>query len=127
MRRIAVLPLAGAILALLIAPLALAWRDPTLREREQITNWYPAYIRNAPVRCLLIVIHISSRNARYALTYAQPLNALKPHSDCIRYVGNGFYILRKRGEKWKSIFAGSVDPPCSLKIPRDLTPCEKNP
>ena len=125
MRRMPVVLLGVAVLFLLIAPLGLAWREPTLREREQITGWYPAYIRNAPVRCLFIVIHISSQDARYALTYAQPLNALKPHSDCLRYAANGFDILTKRRGKWSSIYSGSVEPPCSLKIPRDLTRCWK--
>ena len=114
-----------ALLSLLNAPLALAWRDPTLREREQITSWYPAGIRNAPVRCVFIVIHVSSKDARYALTYAQPLNVLKQHSGCLRYAANGFEILKRHGVEWRGVYSGSVDPPCSLKIPRDLTACRQ--
>lgn len=114
-----------ALLYFLNAPLAFAWREPTLREREQITSWYPAYIRNAPAQCVYIVIHISSQNGRYALTYPQVLNALEPHSGCLRYAANGFHILKRHGARWKSIYAGSVEPPCSLKIPRDLTRCRR--
>lgn len=112
-----------AALSLLIAAPALASRAPTLREREQITNSYPAYIRNAPVECVFIDIRISSRDARYALVGVQPLNALKPHSRCLRYAANGFDILKRQHGKWEGIFAGSVEPPCSLKVPRDLIQC----
>jgi hypothetical protein len=114
-----------AALTLLIPPLALGSRAPTLREREQITNWYPAYIRNAPVECVFIVIRISSRDARYALSYPQPLNALKPHSRCLRYAGNGFYILKRQPGKWRRVYSGSVEPPCSLRVPHDLTACRR--
>jgi hypothetical protein len=123
MKRMRAVLVSLALFSLLNTPLALAWREPTLREREQITNWYPAQIRNAPVRCVFIVIHVSSKDARYALTYAQLLNALKPHSDCLRYAANGFVILKRHGAKWTSIYSGSVEPPCSLKVPRDLTRC----
>ena len=68
---------AFAALSLLIAAPALASRAPTLREREEITNSYPAYIRNAPVECVFIEIRVSSRDARYALVGVQALNALK--------------------------------------------------
>jgi len=126
MRSIAVMVSCLAVLSVIVAPAALAWREPTVGELEQITNWYPAYIRNAPVECVHIVIHVSSRDRRYALTYPQVLNWRRPHSRCLRYAGNGFEILRKQRGKWRSVFSGSVGPPCSLKIPRDLTQCRKS-
>jgi len=75
------------------------------------------------VDCVFIDIRISSRDARYALVGVQALNALKPHSRCLRYAVNGFDILKKQRGKWRSIFAGSDAPPCSLKVPRDLIQC----
>ena len=124
MRSIHVLS-ACAGLSLLLAVPALASRAPTVREREQITNSYPAYIRNAPVECVFMDIRISSRDAGYALVGVQPLNAsIKPKARCLRYAGNGFDILKKTRGKWKGIFSGSVEPPCSLKVPRDLIRCQ---
>jgi hypothetical protein len=115
-----------AFISLVAVPVALASREPGVREREEITNWYSPRIRNAPVECVSIFIRISSRNAAYALTYPQVLNALKPRSRCLKYASNGLYILRKRQGKWRQIFLGSDHPPCSLKVPRDLTPCQRS-
>jgi hypothetical protein len=114
---------AFAVLSLLMATPSFASRAPTVREREQIANSYPAYIRNAPVECVFIDIRISSRDARYARVGVQALNALKPHSRCLRYAANGFDILKRERGKWKRIYSGSVEPPCSLKVPRDLILC----
>ena len=38
-------------------------------------------------------------------------------------VGDGFYILQKTNG-WSIVFNGSVGPPCSLGVPRDLRECE---
>jgi hypothetical protein len=50
------------------------------------------------------------------------LNATRLGSRCIRYASNGFFVLKK-APTWKVIFNGSVYPSCTLKVPRDLTPC----
>ena len=84
---------------------------------------YPAFIRSAPVECVWLNIRILSRNASYALAGAQVLNWRKPGSRCIRYAANGFDILRKREGKWRFIYGGSDDPPCALRVPRDLISC----
>jgi hypothetical protein len=115
---------ACAGLSLLLAVPAFASRAPTVREREQITNAYPAYIRNAPVECVFMDIRISSRDAHYALVGAQPLNVTSnPKPRCLRYAHNGFDILKRQRGKWRHVFSGSVEPPCSLKVPRDLITC----
>jgi len=98
-------------------------REPTIREREQITEAYPAYVRNAPVECVWMDIRVSFQDARYAAAGAQVLNWQKRGSRCLRYASNGFDVLKKTGRTWRSIFAGSVEPPCSLGIPRDLIGC----
>ena len=102
-------------------------REPTIREREEITDSYPAYVRNAPVECVWMDIRVSAQDARYALAGAQVLNWEKRGSRCLRYASNGFDVLKKTGRKWRSIFAGSVEPPCSLGIPRDLIGCRGKP
>ena len=114
-----------ALLSVAAAPVALASRAPTLREREAITNWYPARIRNAPVNCVHIAIRISSRDARYARTAVQMLNFRRPGSPCLQYASNGFYILKKTRGTWRLVWQGSTQPRCSLRIPRDLTPCRQ--
>ena len=123
MRHMGVVATGLALLSLGSAAVALGSRAPTLREREQITKWYPAFIRNAPVECVYIVIRISSRDARYARTYPQVLNWRKKGSRCGRYAANGFYILKRRQARWRLVWQGSTEPSCSLKIPRDLTHC----
>jgi len=69
------------------------------------------------------VIHISTRNPRYAFTGLEFLNWRNPHSGCVRYVGNGFYILKRTRTRWRLVYEGSDPPPCSLRVPRDLTSC----
>jgi hypothetical protein len=115
---------AMAIAVVLLAPAAaVASRPPTLSEREQITRSYPAYIRNAPVECVWLNIRISSRKASYALVATQVMNWRQRGSRCLRYAANGFDVLRKRRGKWTSIFTGSDEPPCALRVPRDLIAC----
>src|SRR6266508_1169310 len=108
------------VISLVGAAPALASREPTVLEREQITNSLPPYIRNAPVECVFLKIRISSRDARYASVGVQPLNARRPHSRCLRYAGNGIDILKKQRGRWIRVYSGSVEPPCALGIPRDL-------
>ena len=94
-------------------------RAPTRDEREAITRALPAFIRNAPAECLWLHIRVS-RNPRFALVGRLYLNFQIPR--CARLAGDGVFILRK-ARTWKIVYVGSDPPSCSLRIPRDLTPC----
>lgn len=92
-------------------------RQPTFKERVAITNALPAWLRRYPVGCVWLEISVSS-NGRYAKAGYGVVNPMK--RPCSRYVSNGGWFLKKR-EKWKVIFNGSDPPPCSLRVPRELT------
>ena len=109
--------------ALSTASAALAARPPTFKEREAITAALPAFMRTTPVECLWLEVRVSSRDRRYAWVGGLYLNTMTPGSRCLRYGSNGFYVLKK-APHWKIIFNGSVDPPCSLGVPRDLALCQ---
>ena len=96
-----------------------AKRQPTFKEREAITAALPAWLRGYPVGCVWLGISVSS-NPRYARVGLGFLNATRP--PCSKYTSNGFWILKKL-TKWRIIYNGSTQPSCSLRIPRDLTPC----
>ena len=102
-------------------------RAPTTSEREQITRAYPRYIRDAPVECVFMDIRVSEQDRRYAVAGAQVLNWEKRGSRCLRYAANGFDVLKKTGGRWASVYAGSVEPPCSLGVPHDLIGCRGKP
>jgi hypothetical protein len=111
------------LVACIVAPVAyagLAVRSPTLKERAAITAALPQWLRAYPVGCVWLDVSVSSMNARFAKVAPQFLNATR--QPCGRYASNGFWILR-RATKWRIVFNGSVWPPCSLRIPRDLTRC----
>jgi hypothetical protein len=120
------LVLSGAVLVVLAgfaAAAGVAARQPTLTEREAITRALPAVYRQARVECLFIEIRISTRDSRYAEVVPQPLNwRAKPACPT---GGNGFEIYKRKAGRWRSIYAGSVPPPCSLGVPRDLQPCAR--
>jgi hypothetical protein len=94
-----------------------AAHQPTFKEREGITNAMPAWLRRYPVGCVWLEISVSS-NGRYAKAGYGVLNPMK--RPCSRFVSNGGWFLKKQA-KWRIIFNGSDPPPCSLKIPRELT------
>jgi hypothetical protein len=94
-----------------------ASRQPTLQEREGITNALPSWFKKYPVGCIWLET-IVSNNSRYGETGPVFLNAL--HEPCLKYASNGFWILKKVGAQWKIVFNGSDAPPCSLGIPKDI-------
>ena len=98
-------------------------RQPTIREREEITSSYPRSIRNAPVECVFMDIRVSEQDRRYAVAGPQVVNWEKRGSRCLRYASNGVDVLKKTDGRWRSVFSGSVEPPCSLGIPHDLIDC----
>jgi hypothetical protein len=105
---------------------ATAARAPTFKEREAIVHALPAEIRDTPVECLWLIIRVSSRDRYYASVNGTFMNWEKPGSRCLGYTSNGgLIILKKTSGRWKIIFAGTLDPSCSLKIPRDLIGCRK--
>lgn len=112
--------LCSVVVALVIAPVAVAARAPTLGEREAITLALPKYFRDAPVECIWIDIRVS-RDSRYAKVGAQVLNFGRAR--CTQFANDGFWILRKQAGTWRRIYLGSENPPCSLRIPRDLGGC----
>lgn len=111
---------AVVVAALSLAASALAERAPTLNERAAITKGLPASLRNVPVGCVWLDISVS-RSTAYSLVSPIFLNAL--HLPCLRYAGNGDFILRRRRGVWRVVFHGSDPPLCSLGVPRDLTVC----
>jgi hypothetical protein len=96
-----------------------AARQATFKERETLTLALPAWLRRYPVGCVWLSMSVSN-NGRYAKVTPGFLNATRP--PCLQYASNG-YVLLKKSTRWKIIFNGSVQPPCSLGVPRDLTPC----
>ena len=98
-------------------------RQPTPAERAAIIRALPSYFLSYPIGCIWLDITVSN-NGRYARVAPQDLNAGSP--TCAKYSGNGYWIMKKLA-RWKIVFLGSVDPPCSLHIPRDLQPCSKHP
>jgi hypothetical protein len=118
-RLLAVVAAAGAALS---APAAgAAARAPTHAEREAIVRALPAGIRAIPVGCVHLNVRVS-RSPRFAYVGPEFLNA-RPGSRCLRYAGNGFFVLRKTGRAWRVVYTGSELPACSRGIPRDLVRC----
>jgi len=109
-----------AAAALVFVGVGIAKRAPTLNERAAITKALPASLRNTPAGCVWLKTAVS-RSGAYALVSPVYLNAL--HLPCLRYAGNGDFILKKRPAGWRIVFHGSDPPSCSLGVPRDLTRC----
>ena len=96
-----------------------AARKPTFKEREALTVAMPAWLRRYPVGCVWLDFSLS-KNGRYA---AGGYGVVHPtRRPCLKYASNGYWIL-KRLTKWKIIYNGSTDPPCSLRVPRELALC----
>ena len=110
--------LAGLIAFGTLAPAAAGAipREPTLTERAAITAALPSSIRGYPVGCVWLSIAVS-RSGRFAKVVPDVLRATRP--PCLKYAGDGFYIL-KRVTRWRVIFAGSVGPPCALRMPTEI-------
>jgi hypothetical protein len=110
----------AALVMLMPAPApALAARQPTLTERAAITAALPADFKRYPVGCVFLRTAVSI-NGHYATVTPVILNGLQ--QPCVKYGSNGYWILRKT-TRWKIVFEGSVSPPCSLRVPRDLAGC----
>jgi hypothetical protein len=124
-RRLRAALLAAVAVACISAAAAIAARPPTLQEREAIVNALPASVRNAPAECLWLDIRVSTRDSRYASVDGLPLNWEKPGSRCLRYANNAGLLILKKAPRWKIVFEGSDPPRCSLRVPRDLSPCLK--
>jgi hypothetical protein len=121
-RFLTIFSLAAAV-ALCTAVTVSAARPPTRVERQAITNALPTYVRAMPVGCVWLNIRVS-KNPSYAYVAPEMMNAVPTNTQCRRYASNGFYILKKSTSgKWTIIFNGSVWPPCSRHIPRDLVRC----
>jgi hypothetical protein len=118
--RRAVLVVAVVAVGLVLATSAAAKRAPSLIERAAITKALPASLRNVPVGCVWLDVAVS-RSGGYAEVSPTYLNAL--HLPCVRYAANGDFFLRKRSGVWRVVFTGSEVPPCSLRVPRDLSSC----
>jgi hypothetical protein len=114
--------LLAALLAFAVMPAAVAARSPTPSERVAIVAALPADIRATPAACLNLDIRVS-RNGRYAWVGGTYPRGERRGGRCSVYGRNGLTILRKRSGRWRIVYVGSVDPPCVLRIPRDLTPC----
>ena len=116
---VAVLVAALALTVATDAGAARAARQPTFKEREAITLALPTWLRGYPVGCVWLSMSVSN-NGRYAIVAPGFLNAT--HRPCVKYASNSYWIMKK-SSTWKVIFNGSVEPPCSLGVPRDLAKC----
>jgi hypothetical protein len=114
----------AVVLAAVAPPAGVAARQPSLGEREAITRTLPAFFRRAPVECVFVKIEVSTRNSRYALVDVQVINRRNARTGCSKYLHDGFYIVKKT-EGWRVIYEGSEPPPCSLRVPGDLTTCRR--
>ena len=114
--------LLAGLLGLAFGPAALTARAPTARERAAIVAALPADIRAIPAECLRLDIRVS-RNGRYAWVGGTYPRGEKRGSRCSAYGRNGFSILRRAARRWRIVYVGSVDPPCVLRVPRDLSGC----
>jgi hypothetical protein len=117
--RVAVIAVLAFIAVAAGARSAHAARQPTFKEREALTLALPAWLRRLPVGCVWLEMSVS-RNGRYAKVEPAFLNAMR--MPCVQYASNGYMLLRK-SPRWKIIFNGSQEPPCSLGVPRDLAKC----
>jgi uncharacterized protein YecT (DUF1311 family) len=101
-------------------------RAPTFKEREAIVAALPKDVRDTPVECFWLIIRVSSRDPAYASVGGAFMNWEKPGARCLRYTNNGgLMIMKKRRGRWKIVWAGTTDPSCSLRIPRDLIGCHR--
>ena len=113
--------------ALAAATAASANRAPTAAERAAIVATLKPQWQSVPNRCLVISPRISTINVLFAYV-PNPVRATKA---CLRYKGNGFYILHRQSGKWVVFYQGSDPPVCKSRIPpavtKDLTklPCLK--
>jgi hypothetical protein len=99
-------------------------RAPTFKEREAIVAALPD--RDTPVECLWLIIRVSSGNPAYASVNGAFMNWERPGSRCLRYTNNGgLGILKRTRGRWKIVWAGTTDPSCRLRIPRDLVGCRR--
>ncbi len=96
-----------------------AARQPTFKEREALTAALPAWLRRYPIGCVWLEFSVSN-NGRFAEVGPGFLNARRP--PCLKYASNGYWLLKKQ-TRWRIIFNGSDPPPCSLRVPRELSPC----
>jgi len=111
---------AAALAATVAVPGAAdAAREPTRAERAAVTAALPAWLRREPVGCVWLDLSMAN-DGRYALVRPVVLNPTT--QPCLRYAANGYWILRKT-LRWRIVFNGSDPPPCSLRVPHDLTPC----
>jgi uncharacterized protein YecT (DUF1311 family) len=100
-------------------------RAPTFKEREAIVATLPD--RDIPVECLWLIIRVSSLDPAYASVDGAFMNWEKPGARCLKYTNNGgLGILKKTRRQWKMVWAGTVDPSCRLRIPRDLIGCQRH-
>lgn len=99
-----------------------AARLPTQAEARSLFAALPAFVRSVPRKCVRFEMRVSD-NGRYAKVTPVFLNALR--LPCVKYASNGYWILA-RTTRWRIIFDGSVFPSCSLRVPRDLSTCQKH-
>jgi hypothetical protein len=109
----------SVVAAARVAPAADAARSPRLDERVAITRALPAWLRKLPVGCVRLVT-VVSRDGGYATVTPQFLVRQGAADDpCLRYAGNGYFVLRKRAA-WRVLGNRSDPPSCGWHVPRDL-------
>jgi len=106
----------------LVVPMAFAARAPTLVERAAIIRALPKSIRDVPTECVWLNVRVS-RTPAYASVVPRWLNWERPRSRCLRYAADGFFVLSRKAGRWHVVYLGSDSPPCSIRLPRDLTDC----
>lgn len=84
---------------------------------ENIERALPHFLSTIPSRCIRHDLKVSSNGewARVSLVLSGS------PKKCLKYYVNGYWILKRNGDKqWRIVYNGSETPPCSLSVPKDI-------
>ena len=118
-RLVAILSAALSLGATAGASPAFATRRATASEVTRINRALPDQAAGIAAGCVAPLIKVSGRYAKVTFTFAKS-------KSCEKFGFDGYVIVQRTApQKWKSVFAGSVDPDCPSPYPSDLVGCTK--
>ena len=98
---------------------AFATRRAIASEVARINRALPDQAAGLAAGCVAPLIKVSGRYAKVTFTFAKS-------KSCEKFGFDGYVIVQRTApQKWKSVFAGSVDPDCPSPYPSDLVGCTK--